>query len=49
MQIKTNEFFDDLKTFPSSAVINVSSAAAFQPVPYMAAYAATGHPIDRPQ
>jgi short-subunit dehydrogenase len=35
------EFFEDLKTFPSSAVINVSSAAAFQPVPYMAAYAAT--------
>jgi short-subunit dehydrogenase len=36
-----HEFFDHLKSFPSSAVINVSSAAAFQPVPYMAAYAAT--------
>ena len=34
-------FLPDLKSFPSSVVINVSSAAAFQPVPYMAAYAAT--------
>lgn len=34
-------FFPDLKSFPSSVVINVSSVAAFQPVPYMAAYAAS--------
>ena len=34
-------FMADLVSFPSSAVINVSSAAALQPVPYMAVYAAT--------
>jgi len=34
-------FFDHLAAFPSSAVINVSSAAAYQPVPYMAVYAAS--------
>ena len=34
-------FFDHLASFPSSAVINVSSAAAYQPVPYMAVYAAS--------
>jgi short-subunit dehydrogenase len=34
-------FFDDLASFPGSAVINVSSAAAYQPVPYMALYAAS--------
>lgn len=34
-------FFDDLRSFPSSAVINVSSPAAYQPVPFMAAYAAS--------
>jgi hypothetical protein len=34
-------FFPDLASYPSSVVINVSSAAALQPVPYMAAYAAT--------
>ncbi|HVF64132.1 MAG TPA: SDR family NAD(P)-dependent oxidoreductase [Casimicrobiaceae bacterium] len=34
-------FFADLKSFPSSVVINVSSAAALQPVPYLAVYAAT--------
>lgn len=34
-------FFDDLRSFPASAVINVSSAAAYQPVPYMAVYAAS--------
>jgi short-subunit dehydrogenase len=34
-------FFDDLCSFPGSAVINVSSAAAYQPVPYMAVYAAS--------
>lgn len=34
-------FFGDLASFPGSAVINVSSAAAYQPVPYMAMYAAS--------
>jgi short-subunit dehydrogenase len=34
-------FFDHLASFPGSAVINVSSAAAYQPVPYMAVYAAS--------
>jgi short-subunit dehydrogenase len=34
-------FFDHLAGFPSSAVVNVSSAAAYQPVPYMAVYAAS--------
>lgn len=34
-------FFDHLASFPDSAVINVSSAAAYQPVPYMAVYAAS--------
>jgi short-subunit dehydrogenase len=35
------QFFDHLASFPSSAVVNVSSAAAYQPVPYMAVYAAS--------
>ena len=34
-------FFDDLASFGASAVINVSSPAAYQPVPYMAVYAAS--------
>jgi short-subunit dehydrogenase len=34
-------FFDHLTAFPESAVVNVSSQAAYQPVPYMAVYAAT--------
>ncbi len=34
-------FFDDLASYKRSVVINVSSAAAFQPVPRMALYAAT--------
>jgi hypothetical protein len=34
-------FFPHLSSFESSAVINVSSQAAFQPVPFMAAYAAS--------
>ncbi|MBK8754892.1 MAG: SDR family NAD(P)-dependent oxidoreductase [Candidatus Competibacteraceae bacterium] len=34
-------FLPDLATFPSSVIINVSSGAAYQPVPFMAAYAAT--------
>lgn len=37
----TYSFFDDLASFPSSAVINVASSAAFNPVPYMAVYAAS--------
>lgn len=35
------QFLPDLSSFPSSAVINVGSPAALQPVPYMAVYAAT--------
>ena len=35
------ELLPDLTRYPSSAIINVSSAAAYQPVPYMAVYAAT--------
>ena len=35
------EFLPDLTRYPSSAIINVSSAAAYQPVPFMAVYAAT--------
>ncbi len=34
-------FFPHLRSFPSSAVINVSSQAAFQPVPFMAVYGAS--------
>lgn len=34
-------FLPDLVSFRTSAVINVSSAAALQPVPYMAVYAAS--------
>ena len=34
-------FFNDLSSFPSSLVINVSSPAVFQPVPFMAGYAAS--------
>lgn len=34
-------FLPDLSSFIQSAIINVSSPAAFQPVPYMAVYAAT--------
>lgn len=34
-------FEGDLKSNPGSAIINVSSAAAYQPVPYMAVYAAS--------
>ena len=36
----TREFFPHLASFPSSVVVNVASGAAFQPVPYMNAYAA---------
>lgn len=35
------ELFEDLKAYPTSAIIHVSSSAAIQPVPYMAVYAAT--------
>ena len=35
------EFAADLASFPTSVIINVSSPAALQPVPYMAAYAAS--------
>lgn len=36
-----HHFFPDLSSFPTSVVINVSSPAALQPVPYMTVYAAT--------
>jgi len=36
-----HHFFPVLSSFPTSAIINVSSPAALQPIPYMAAYAAT--------
>ncbi len=36
-----HQFLPDLTSYPSSAIINLSSPAAFQPVPYMAVYAAT--------
>ena len=34
-------FLPDLISYPTRAIINVSSQAAYQPVPYMAVYAAT--------
>lgn len=34
-------FLDDLGSFPTSAIINVSSPASFQPMPYHAAYGAS--------
>jgi short-subunit dehydrogenase len=34
-------FFEDLSAYPSSAIINLSSVASLQPVPFMALYAAT--------
>lgn len=34
-------FLPDLASYPSSVVINVSSQASYQPVPYMAVYAAS--------
>lgn len=34
-------FLADLASFPSSLVINVSSPASYQPIPYMAVYAAS--------
>ena len=36
-----HHFLPDLTSFPTSAIINVSSPAALQPVPFMAVYAAT--------
>jgi uncharacterized protein len=35
------EFVEDLGRHPSSVIINVSSPAAYQPIPYMAVYAAS--------
>lgn len=34
-------FLGDLSSYPSSLVINVSSPASYQPIPYMAVYAAS--------
>lgn len=36
-----HHFLADLSSFPSSAIINVSSPAAYNPIPYMAVYAAS--------
>ncbi|MBE9535110.1 MAG: SDR family NAD(P)-dependent oxidoreductase [Proteobacteria bacterium] len=36
-----HHFLQDLNSFPSSAIINVSSPAAYNPIPYMSVYAAT--------
>jgi short-subunit dehydrogenase len=36
-----HSFLDDLASYPSSLVINVSSPASYQPIPYMAVYAAS--------
>lgn len=36
-----HQFLPELSSFPSSAIINVGSPAALQPVPYMAVYAAS--------
>ncbi len=36
-----HHFMSDLESFPNSAIVNVSSPAALQPVPYLAVYAAT--------
>lgn len=36
-----HEFLTDLRSQAPSAIVNVSSAAAYQPVPYMSVYAAT--------
>lgn len=34
-------FLPDLRSHPSAAIVNVASGASFQPVPYMAVYAAS--------
>jgi len=34
-------FLEDLSSYPTSLVINVSSPASYQPIPYMAVYAAS--------
>lgn len=36
-----HEFFPSLSSFPRSVVVNISSQAALQPVPFMAVYAAS--------
>jgi uncharacterized protein len=41
MVLLCHRFIEDLASFPTSAIVNVSSPAAFNPVPYMAAYSAT--------
>jgi uncharacterized protein len=37
----TRLFLDDLLSHPASAILNISSQAAYQPVPYMSTYAAS--------
>lgn len=41
MVLLCHHFLQDLTSFPTSAIINVSSPASYNPVPYMAVYAAT--------
>jgi short-subunit dehydrogenase len=41
MVLLCHRFMDDLISFPTSVVVNVSSPSAFNPVPYMAVYSAT--------
>lgn len=36
-----HHFVQDLSSFPTSIIVNVSSPAAYNPIPYMAVYAAT--------
>jgi hypothetical protein len=36
-----HELLPHLSSFPSSVIVNVSSSACYQPVPYMAVYAAS--------
>jgi short-subunit dehydrogenase len=39
--LSCHHFAEDLTSFPTSAIVNVSSPAAYNPIPYMAVYAAT--------
>ena len=41
MVLLCHHFLQDLTSFPTSAIINISSPAAFNPMPYMAVYGAT--------
>jgi short-subunit dehydrogenase len=41
MVLLCHHFLHDLTSYPTSVIINVSSQAAYNPIPYMAVYAAT--------